>query len=522
MVGHPGPPPAARRSSGCVHPGRGNGRVRVGETDGVATVGAVTTGTKSKPRWDEGQFARPEHEGDLTLEQQGMAPIPQSGRYGGKLRIFTVWFTPNLVPAAFFAGTLATASYIGLSFWWAIIAIVLGNLIGSIPVGLLAAMGPKTGMAQLPLARLPFGKTIPIPGFVNWLSTIAWDGVNGLFGAEALALIFHVPFPVGLLIVIAAQGVLAVFGYEVIHLFEKWMSIVLAIIFIILTVKIATIGNVHIHQLTHGANAVGGFVLMVTIIASFVLAWAVYAADYTRYMKPETSSVGVFWRTVAGLSLGSAWLEILGLCAASLAVSQTSTQIYDLMGKGALGVLAMVGIALGTVAVDAMDDYTGSLSLQSTGIEIPRPVSAVVVALGGFGLALYMHEGNLATKFTNFLLFISYWVAPFAGVVLVDWWKRRGQVDTAKLLDWARLDTGWQAIVALLAGFGASVPFMDSSLYVGAVSSADLHGGDIAYYVGFLVAAIVYAVLRPNLGREPAGSVAATREMGLATGDEVT
>jgi hypothetical protein len=39
---------------------------------------------------------------------------------------------------------------------------------------------------------------------------------------------------------------------------------------------------------------------------------------------------------------------------------------------------------------------------------------------------------------------------------------------------------------------------MDSSLYVGAVSSSELHGGDIAYYVGFVVAAIVYASLCPK------------------------
>ena len=68
--------------------------------------------------WDADQFSRPTREGDTQLEVQGMAPIPEDGRYGRKFRLFTVWFAPNLVPAAVFTGTLATADFIGLSLWW--------------------------------------------------------------------------------------------------------------------------------------------------------------------------------------------------------------------------------------------------------------------------------------------------------------------------------------------------------------------------------------------------------------------
>jgi purine-cytosine permease-like protein len=95
------------------------------------------------------ELGMPKGEGDLTIEGHGMEPIPDSARYGSVGRIFTVWFTPNLVPAAFFLGTLAAASFIGLGFWTALAAIVVGNVVGSVLVGLLATMGPKTGMAQM-------------------------------------------------------------------------------------------------------------------------------------------------------------------------------------------------------------------------------------------------------------------------------------------------------------------------------------------------------------------------------------
>ena len=42
----------------------------------------------------------PSREGDFTVESHGFEPIPESARYGSVGRIFTVWFTPNLVPAA--------------------------------------------------------------------------------------------------------------------------------------------------------------------------------------------------------------------------------------------------------------------------------------------------------------------------------------------------------------------------------------------------------------------------------------
>ena len=71
------------------------------------------------PEGEEGVFGgqMPSGEGQRVLEMHGMAPIPLDNRYGRLHRIFTVWFTPNLVPSAFFIGTLATASYIGLGFW---------------------------------------------------------------------------------------------------------------------------------------------------------------------------------------------------------------------------------------------------------------------------------------------------------------------------------------------------------------------------------------------------------------------
>src|SRR5947207_621336 len=102
----------------------------------------------------------PTHAGDLSIEGRGIEPIPVTARYGSLGRIFTVWFTPNLVPAAFFIGTLAALDFLQIGFVTGVLAIIVGNLVGSLLVGVLGTLGPQTGMAQMPLARAASGKSI--------------------------------------------------------------------------------------------------------------------------------------------------------------------------------------------------------------------------------------------------------------------------------------------------------------------------------------------------------------------------
>jgi nucleobase:cation symporter-1, NCS1 family len=435
--------------------------------------------------------AMPTRAGQVTLETRGMAPIPLENRYGGLHRIFTVWFTPNLVPAAFFIGVLA----VNLGFALGTLAIVVGTVLGALPVAVMCTWGPRTGLGQLPLARLQFGRTVFVPGLLMWGSTVAWDAINAIFGAAAIHLLLHVPFWIGLLIVLAMQGLLGVLGYEVMHLFEQWGSIVLGLMFIVITVKIAQIGNFHSAATVHGGTEVGAFVLMATIAASFVVSWGAYASEYSRYMKPDTSRPAIFGLTLAGTALSSIWIEILGLAAAAVATNGTASGIRALLGGGVLGGLGLIAIWIGTVAVNAMNDYSGSLALQAAGFRIRRPVVAVIVTVAAFFLTLWLNTGTLAGKFENVLLFITYWVPPFAAVQMVDWWRKRGNMDVRQVLS-TSLKPGWEALVALLVGFAAATPFMDTSLYVGYASSHWLQGGDIAFAVGFVVGALVYGGIR--------------------------
>jgi NCS1 family nucleobase:cation symporter-1 len=447
----------------------------------------------------------PKREGDFAVEGHGFEPIPETARYGSVSRVFTVWFTPNLVPAAFFLGTLAAADFIGLGFWTSLAAIVVGNVVGSILVGVLATMGPRTGMAQMPLARLAYGKSIIVPGLLNWISCIGWDGINSVFGAAAISILTGLPFVLSLVIIVVCQGLLGILGYEAIHTFEKYMAIVLGVMFAVLTVAIAGQAGSGLARpdAVSGGVQIGAFILYSTIIASFVLAWALYASDYTRYLPVDTDGSRVFWWTVLGLSLSAGWIELLGLLVADKATEAGAVDTINTILSGSiLAPLAMIAIGIGTVAVNAMNDYTGSLSLQAAGIRVPRVVSAIVVAILGFLVTLWLNASDLVGKVENILLFLSYWIAPWAAVVLADWWLRGRRANVRRLVDFGALPSGVLAIVSLIVGFVVSLPFQTSTLGgeiasnyglpINTLAANNLNYADLAYVVGFVVAGVVY------------------------------
>jgi nucleobase:cation symporter-1, NCS1 family len=459
---------------------------------------------------------RPTRAGDLVLETQGMAPIPAEGRYGGVYRMFTVWFTPNMELSGVFAGTLAVL--FGLGFGLGLVAIVVGTIIGSLPVAILCTWGPKTGTAQVPLARLPFGKTIVLPGTVQWLSSIAWDALVGLFGGEAAQLLFHVPFWIGVAIVLLLEGAVSVYGYEFVHRLQEWGSAILIVLFIVLTVKIFQHHVVLPVNTVHGGALVGAFVLMVTISLSEGISWASYASDYSRYMKPTSSKPAIFWLTLAGLTASYVWVETIGLAGASVFTNQTAAGVRTLMGGGFLGVLALIAIVFGAITSNSMNDYTGSLAFQALGARVRRPIIAGVVAVLAFGAILWMNAGNTSGKFQNVLLFTAYWIAPFCAIVMIDWHYNRDKYTPSYLrgaLGFSKLKNGWPAIVAFVVAFGVMVPFMDTSIIVGPIANS-LKGADIAFYVGFVVAGVLYYVLRRVAVAQEARKVL-TSPVGVAT-----
>lgn len=437
---------------------------------------------------------RPTGSGDLTVETHGIAPLSADQRYGHPARLFTVWFAPQVNMTGVFTGTLAIT--LGLGFWLGLLAMVIGTVLGSAVVAYLSTWGPRTGAGQLPNARMAFGGFVVVPGILQWGSSIAWDALVGLFGGEALAALLGIPFWSAVLIVLAVQGVVGFFGYELIHRLQAVLTVILFITFAVFTVKLVSGHDIVVAPSVAGADLAGAFVFEVTIALSLAISWASYAADFSRYLPSDSSRWQVFGYSFAGIVLGYIFVQGIGIAAASVIGEHTADGVHAVMGGGMLGGLALLVIALAAVGSGVMNDYSGSLALQTIGVRVRRPVSAIIVTALAFGLILWLHAADTATRFTDVLLLVSYWIPAFVAVVVVDWTIRargRSTIDPSTVLTGRR--DAVAALITFLVAYAIAVPFMNTTLIQGAVATA-WHGADIAYFVNCVAALALYGSYR--------------------------
>ncbi len=275
---------------------------------------------------------RPAGAGDLSVETHGIAPIPDDQRYGTPGRLFTVWFAPQINMTGVFTGTLAIV--LGLGFWLGLLALVIGSMLGALIVAYLSTWGPRTGTGQLPNSRMAFGGGVVVPATLQWLSSIAWGAMAGLFGAEALAVLLDIPFWLAVLIVLVMQGVVGFFGYELIHRVQAVLTVVPFTTFVVFAAKLVGGHDVIAPASVVGADLVGAFVLEVTIAFSAAVSWASYAADFSRYLPVDSSRARVFGFTFAGTLVGYIFVQGIGIAAGDILADHTAEGVRSVMGGG--------------------------------------------------------------------------------------------------------------------------------------------------------------------------------------------
>ncbi len=437
---------------------------------------------------------RPSGAGDLSVETHGIAPIPEDQRYGRPSRLFTVWFAPQVTMTGVFTGTLAIA--LGLGFWLGLLAMTIGTVLGSLVVAYLCTWGPRTGTAQVPNSRMAFGGGVKLPAALQWLSSIAWDGLVGLFGGEALALLLGIPFWVAVLVVLGLQGAVGFFGYELIHRVQAVLTVVLFATFVVLAVKLVSGHQVVTPPTLAGAELEGAFVFEVTIALSLAISWGSYAADFSRYLPADSSPTRVFGFTFAGIVSAYLFVQGIGIAGADLLADHTAEGVRTVMGGGVLGVIALLAIVLASVGSSAMNDYSGSLALQTMGVRVRRPVAAVVVTVLAFSLIMWLHASDTASRFTDVLLLVGYWIPAFVAIVIIDWLIRiRGRRSLNPALEHTNAPDAVAAVVVFVVAYAAAIPFMNTTLIQGFFARA-WHGADTAYFVNFAVAAVLYGSWR--------------------------
>jgi NCS1 family nucleobase:cation symporter-1 len=447
----------------------------------------------------------------LAVERRSIDVIPDDERHGSVRSLFTVWFSANMQITTVATG--AVAASLGLPLWWAVVGLVLGNLIGAIFMALHSAQGPKLGIPQMIQSRAQFGFYGAIlPLLLVVLMYVGFFAASGVLGGSALAEWWHIGHTPATIIVAALCTVLAIYGYRLIQAYERWIALVSGLGFLYLTIRLFT--KYHVGPAFHGGHFTFGlFLLTATLAITWQVTYAPYVADYSRYLPRTTSVRSAFWWTYGGTVIGTVWMMLFGAIAASVAVNTfdggSVSFFVDLGGSGAHWLFALV-IILGVVAVNVLNLY-GMFMCVTTTITALRPLQVargvrtvfiLISAVIGTVIAIAATSSFL-DSFQNFILFLAYFMIPWTAINLTDFYfvrKERYDMDSIFRPDGIYGRFNVRTIAVYVIAVLVEIPFMSTTFYTGPLVS-HLGGADISWIFGLIVAAGLYYILMRPVAR---------------------
>jgi nucleobase:cation symporter-1, NCS1 family len=444
-----------------------------------------------------------------SFDAHGIEPVPASHRTSSPLDQFWIWAGANIAPINWVLGALGIQ--FGLSLTETLVVVVAGNLLGCTIFGIFCVMGHRTGVPQMVLARLAFGRRgAYLPTFMQVLMPMGWVATNTWIILDlAVAALDRIGFAGGdgLKYVIAGgvmilQVAIAAWGYHAIKYFERYTMPV--ILLIMLAMTIMAFGHVDVQWHAAKASSLSKVSaisqLMTAIGVGWGISWLTYASDYTRFTKVELTDRQVFRATFLGMFVPTVWLAFLGAAIASAGGGSDPSQLI-VTAFGAMALPVLLVLLHGPIATNIVVIYSAGLSTLALDVRQPRWVVSIVCGLvGSIILYFFLRSGNFAETFDNLMVAMVVWIGPWAGVTLADFFVlRRGRIDVAALYASASRngDVNWSGLIALALGVAAAWSLQISSIEAiqGPVARA-LGGIDLSWLAGLVVGAGSYLLLQ--------------------------
>lgn len=446
--------------------------------------------------------AIPEEQG---LEMHGIERVSPATRT--HVRIFdnfTMWLSANLVISTIALGSLANVVF-ALGFWDSVLAIVIFNALGVLPVAFFSTLGPKLGLRQMTISRFSFGWVgAIIMAIFNVAACIGWSAVNVIIGGQLATSLSGgaIPLWLGVLIIAILTTIVSIYGYRYVHRYERYAWIPMAIIFVILTIAAAPHMSI-IPTPAFGIAEVASFVSFGGAVYGFATGWSSYAADYNVNQPEDTPASRVFWLTFLGVFIPCVLLEVLGVAFTSWkALTGGDLLAFVASPLGVFGKVLVALLALSVIANNIPNDYSLGLSMQVVGKtfqQVKRYIWTLIGAVVYIAIAL-VGSANFSGTLENFLLIVAYWLGPWAIILILEHFVfRRGKYNVD---DWntpGRLPIGWAAIVALILGLVGVVLGADQTYFQGFIARLvnPPYGIDIGFELGVVFALVSYLILRP-------------------------
>jgi nucleobase:cation symporter-1, NCS1 family len=349
----------------------------------------------------------------------GIEPVPDRLRVLSGLDTGLLWGNLGvsllvLVAAAFLVPSLSLPE--------AVVAIVVGALIGNLMLGAAGAIGADARVPAMVLMRAPLGRRGSyLPTALNVAQCLGWAVFELIIIAAAAAALSDELFgfegrPFWTIVFGVAAGILALIGpigfvRRFVRRFAIW-----AVLASLLYLSWWALDGADLSAVWNADGAGGSsIVLGIDLVVAITVTWIPLAADYTRFSR---SRAAAFAGTFAGYFIPSLWMFLLG----SLLVlgRDLSDPVAVPAAVAAAGVTA--AFALFAVTVDETDEafantYSAAVSLQNLLPGVPQRLlvvfAATLATVGALTIELRNYEA--------FLLLLGSFFVPLFGVLLADW-----------------------------------------------------------------------------------------------------
>ena len=463
---------------------------------------------------------------DSPLWNPDLAPVPAARRTWSTYDIAALWIGMSVVITTY---TLASGlMQQGMTWWQALLTILLGNVVVLIPMMLNAHAGTKYGVSFPVLCRAAFGvKGANVPAILRAIVACGWFGIQTWIGGLALDALFTAAWSgwatvpgstaIGFMIFWLIQVAIILRGLEGIRLLERWSApLLLGGGLLLLWWAVSNGGGLGrvLDESVRLQTGTGSFwALFPAALTANVGYWATLSLnipDFTRYAKDQRSQV---LGQALGLPTTMTLFAFIGVAVTSATIVIFGEAIWDpvvLIARigntpaiifGALIVLAaQLTTNMAANVVSPANDFS-SLAPK----RISYITGGLITAVIGIVMMPWKLYADAAAYIFTWLIGYSSLMGAIGGILIADYWILRGRrlsvPDLFQPDGRYRYSGGvnWTAMAALALAILPVVP--------GFVRAATTPGGQVAspgffdtlytyaWFVTFVLSAVIYLVL---------------------------
>jgi nucleobase:cation symporter-1, NCS1 family len=375
-----------------------------------------------------------------NLPQWGIDPVPPKHRILGGFDYFILWSSLGVGLLVFSAGSFLSEA----PFYYALLAIIIGSITGSILLSLAGKIGSDHAIPSLIGIRPAFGLYGSyLAAILNIIQLIGWTTFEILILSKAAQSLtnLHVPFLWNIIFGI----VIALFGiFGPLFLVKQWLS--KFAIWIVYASSIVILVALLSQNLPNSISAVGkdmSFFVALDLVIAMPISWMPLVSDYNRFAK---TSRGAFMGTLIGFSITNIIFYLGGLL---LGLGDISSIIISIQA-------ILFGFILLVMVVDEVDNafadiYSAAISSQS----IFRNLNQRYLIIGFTALSTILSIFVSIEGYQQFLLLIGALFIPLFGVLLTDYFVvKHGKYQIDKIYGNGNkmIKVGYPAIVAWSIG----------------------------------------------------------------------